>query len=272
MVKASNDSIYNKDKDAIEYDCLRILERDLKRDRKHKPNIKVSSLVKSERPDFVGVNRKIGIEHFLVKMTQERDGIPTAKKAMNALEPLYKKYHNDMNLFDLDYYNGKVCGDLSNITQQILDNLYNFNSYLYGNSFVEAYTKHYKKIHNYKCDSIYFLIEIPYAYSEDALFHEYVIYNQSRQYRQYLKYPPVTRGIVNMLKDNCKLDYVMLCYHPIIHPHSSNRGCKIVYIDPSNIEESLRCQHIVICDAFDYAYKNYFAMKVELVPEQKNDT
>ena len=75
-----------------------------------------------------------------------------------------------------------------------------------------------------------------------------------------------------MLKENCKLDCIMLCYHPIIHPHSSNRGCKVIYIDPNNIEESLRCQHIVICDAFDYAYKNYFAMKVELVPEQKNNT
>jgi hypothetical protein len=272
MAKDNNNSIYDNQKDAIEYDCLRILQQDLKKDAKHKPNINISSLVKSERPDFVDGNRKIGIEHFLVKMTQKSNGIPTARKTMDTLGPIYKKYHNDMNLFDSDYYNGKICGDLSNITQQILDDLYKFNAYLYSNNFIETYIKHYKKIHNYKCDSIYFLVEIPYAYSEGAFFHEYVIYNQSYQYRQYLEYPPITRGIVNMLKENCKLDCIMLCYHPIIHPHSSNRGCKVIYIDPNNIEESLRCQHIVICDAFDYAYKNYFAMKVELVPEQKNNT
>lgn len=270
MDKIDSNSIYSKKKDDVEYDCLRILQHDLKRTAKHKPSIDISTLVKSERPDFVDANRKVGIEHFLVKMSQESDGVPTARKAMNTLGPLYEKYHSDMNLFDSDYYNGKICGDLSNVTQHILNDLYRFNSYLYGNNFVETYTKHYEKIRSYKCKSIYFLVEIPYAYSGDAFFHEYVIYNQSQQYRQYLTHPPITCGIVNMLKDNCKLDCIMLCYHPIIHPHSSNRGCKIVYIDPKNIEESLRSQHIVICDAFDYAYKNYFSMKVELCPEDNN--
>lgn len=271
MGRNNDNSIYDNKKDAIEYDCLHILQQDLNKDAKHKPSINISSLVKSERPDFIDANRKIGIEHFLVKMTQESNVVPTARKAMNTLGPIYKKYHNDMRLFDLDYYNGKICGDLSNATQQIFRDLYRFNSYLYGNNFVETYTKHYKKIGDYKCNSVYFLVEIPYAYSKNVFFHEYVIYNQGHQYRQYLNYPPITRGIVNMLKEKCKVKCVMLCYHPIIHPHGSNRGCKVVYIDPNNIEETLHSQHIIICDAFDYAYKNYFATEIELTPERNND-
>lgn len=271
MEKSSNNSIYNNKKDAIEFDCLRILREDLKRNGKHKPNLNVSSLIKSERPDFIDRGRKIGIEHFLVKMTQEGGGVPTARRTMNALGPLYNKYHNDTDLLDSDYYNGKICRELSNATQQIFRDLYRFNSYLYGNNFVEAYTKHYKKIGDYKCNSVYFLVEIPYAYSGDAFFHEYVIYNRGHQYRQYLNYPPITRGIVNMLKEKCKVECVILCYHPIIHPHSSNRGCKVVYIDPNNIEETLHSQHIVICDAFDYAYKNCFATEIELIPERNKD-
>lgn len=232
------------------------------------------TILEQERPDFIIRNNDIGctgIEHFLIdvitdpiiiekknKVSQKNDSI--VRKTTTEIEKQVNNYKNKDNLEE-DISNGKAATFVEDIINRTLKGVGQFSYEDFIKNFMRIYNKHYKNVSTYreKCQTLGFLIEIRYF---NPSHNGYLISNKNKTYLQRTKTIPVTRDMITCFHESKNIDFIILCMVPINYSENL-KDCQVIRIDMDNIENSLRQQHIIICDKFDYyKFQNLNTIKI----------
>lgn len=207
-------------------------------------------VIEDERPDFI--IDSVGLEHFLVDVITNDCSINRKQSASN--QKMIEYYKTNPNKLDEDIASDKALGYAQEIINEQINGISNFDYKVFVNNFQRVFNKHYKNISIYrqKCDTLGFLIEIPYIKPIGS--HGYIIINKGKKRNQVVKTIPITRDIISCFKYKDNVDFVILCIVPINFKNDYSK-CQIIKIDMNNIEQSIRQQGMIICDAFDFSLK-----------------
>ena len=232
-----------------------------------------TTFVQNERPDFIGANNKVGIEHFLIdtlEFSKKKGSI--IKKQNRQIEEKIKYYKENPEELDKDIKNGKAPDFISSIPNERLNKIRDFKCKTFIKNFIRIYSEHYSKIDEYKkesnIDKIIFLIEVRYS-ERNFNKHGFVIERNGEKWNQAVKGIPIPNKIINLFKISNKLDCIILCFIPYEIIIKKHKKCKVVKIKKENFKNPSALKGIVVCDSFDYSFK--FTSDTPIKIEVKNE-
>ncbi len=122
---------------------------------------------------------------------------------------------------------------------------FDFDQFL--ENFEKVFENHYKNrnIYREKCETLGFLIEIPYEYAP------YVVWQKGSIKMLKIKGLPIPKKMMNYIWEHDELDFVILCAHPLGMGNRIRRGdISILYIDVK--KKKIYGHPLVVCDKFGY--------------------
>lgn len=219
------------------------------------------NIIEDERPDFlIG---SVGLEHFLVDVITNNCSV--SRKQSTSIQKKIAHYKTNPDKLDEDIASNKALEYIQGVINEQIDGISNFDYRAFINNFQRVFNKHYKNISIYrqKCDTLGFLIEIPYVRPGRL---GYIITDRGKKRNQAVKTIPITRGMMNCFQYADNVDFIIICAIPI-NFNGDRSKCQIIKIDMSDIEQSIRKQGMVICNEFDFpqkfANKNVVCLNIE---------
>ena len=223
------------------------------------------NIIEEERPDFlIG---SIGLEHFLIDVITNDCSIN--RKQSTSIQKKIDYYKTYPNKLDEDIASDKASKYVQEIINEQIGGISNFSYKVFANNFQRVFDKHYKNIPIYrqKCNTLGFLIEIPYIKPIGS--HGYIITDKGKKRNQVVKTIPITRDMIRCFKYINNVDFIILCIIPINFKNNYSE-CQIIKIDTNNVEQDIRKHGMIICDEFDFSLKFTNKDVVHLKTEHTN--
>lgn len=234
-----------------ELECIKII---------NKKNLFSPAIIfeESERPDFISIDKTIGVEHFLIDVleTSKKEGSLSRKQDYLIKNTIGYYKENPEEVLDNDIKNGKATDFISSIINKPLNGIRGFDCEKFKNSFIRIYKDHYKNIDDYKknAEKIFFLIEIRYPNPIINKFG-YIVKDNRKERCQAVKGIPFPKEIINIFKNSDKLDGIILCFVPYEYISNKIGKYKIIKIENKDFNNFEKIKGIVACDKFDYYFK-----------------
>ena len=207
-----------------------------------------------ERPDFLFDGGSVGVEHFLTDVifgVKHKNAQSIERKNSSNITKKIEYYNGNPEKLDADIDNGKAPKFIEDIINSEINGVSDFAYIDFLRNFIKVYDEHYKKRDEYrsKCEKLGFLIELPYPHTKS-----YIVNKNENISKQSISTLPITTGMLEHIRKNSDLDFVILCIRPI---HSSDKmnESKAVYINPRDVYKSVRKQGITIYINFYYPQK-----------------
>lgn len=225
---------------------------------------------KSERPDFLFDGGLVGVEHFLTDVifgVKHKNAQSIERKNSSNITKKIDYYHKNPKKLEADIDNGKAPKFLEDIINSEINGVSNFTYIKFISNFMKVYNEHYANcgVYRSKCKKLGFLIELPYPHTKC-----YIVSKNGNTRRQSILTLPITTDILEHIRNNSDLDFVIICFRPI-HSSGKMKECKTVYINPKDVYSSMKEQVIDVYDTFDYPIKfpqkDYVKLNVEKSPE-----
>ena len=207
-------------------------------------------IIEDERPDFlIG---SVGLEHFLIDVITNDCSIN--RKQTTSVQNKVAYYNENPDKLNEDIKNEQASGYVQDIVNEQICGISDFNYKVFSENFQRVFDKHCKNIPIYrqKCNTLGFLIEIPYI--KPIGYHGYIIIDKGERRNQVVKTIPVTRDMIKCFNYIKNVDFIILCIVPINFANNYSE-CQIIKIDMNNIEQSIQHQGMIICDEFDFSLK-----------------
>lgn len=207
-------------------------------------------VIEDERPDFI--IDSVGLEHFLIDVITNDCSI-NRKQSTSIQKKIdyYKTYPNKLNE---DIASNKAPKYIQDIINEQIGGISNFDYKIFADNFQRVFYKHYKNIPIYrsKCNTLGFLIEIPYIKPIGS--YGYIITDKGKKRNQVVKTMPITRDMIKCFKYINNVDFIILCIIPINFKNDYSE-CQIIKIDMDDVEKDIRKHGMIICDEFDFSLK-----------------
>lgn len=232
-----------------------------------------SEIRQDEKPDFIinSINidsididlidlehdvKLIGIEHFLTDVIFEKKNsknMSIERESNKILSERRDYYRNHQNELYIDIKSGQALTYAEGLMNKNLNGINKFSYCEFIQNFKLVYLKHYYKrfVYKEKCDTLGFLIEIPYPQFINR--NGYIIENNGHKHYQSIKTIPLPRELLEFISEHNDIDFVILCIRPLFECKKKFKKTQIIYINPKNC--NIANQNIVLCDSFDYPIK-----------------
>lgn len=207
-------------------------------------------VIEDERPDFI--IDSVGLEHFLIDVITNDCSIN--RKQFTSIQKKIDYYKIHPNKLDEDIAFDKASKYVQDIINEQIGGISSFNYKVFADNFQRVFDKHYKNIPIYrrKCNTLGFLIEIPYIKPIGS--HGYIITDKGEKRNQVVKTIPITKDMIRCFKYTDNVDFIILCIIPV-NFKSDYSECQIIKIDMDGVEQDIRKHGMIICDEFDFSIK-----------------
>lgn len=209
---------------------------------------------KGERPDFLFDGDSVGVEHFLTDVifgVKHKEAQSIERKNSSNITKKINYYHENPNKLEADIDNGIAPKFLEDIINSEINGVSEFVYTKYIKNFKKCYDEHYanRSVYRSKCKKLGFLIELPYPQEQS-----FIVSSHGTIRKQRILTLPITTDMLEHIRKNSDLDFVILCLRPI-HSSGKMNECKAIYINPKDVDSSVKVQGIDIYDTFDYLVK-----------------